>query len=645
MAEETEAKERPEKTPEQKKEIKRESYTADSIQVLGGIEAVRKRPAMYIGSTGVDGLHHLVYEVVDNSVDEALAGYCTKIIVMINKDGSVTVIDNGRGIPVEKHPKYDISALEVVMTKLHAGGKFSGKTYKVSGGLHGVGISVVNALSKKVSVTVKRDGHVYYQEYSLGAPLIPLQKGEATTETGAEVTFWPDPEIFETVEFHFDILSARLRELAFLNKGLMIILKDERDGKEAEFYYEGGIKSFVEFLNKNKIPLHNVIYFQKEREDLSLEIAMAYNDGYQENVFSFANSINTREGGTHLIGFKTALTRVLNKYAEDKHLLDGAKISSEDTREGLGAVISVKLANPQFEGQTKTKLGNSDVKGIVDSLVSSGLGSFLEENPAIGRLMIQKVVTAAKAREAARKARELTRRKSVFDGAGLPGKLADCSNDDPAKCELFIVEGDSAGGCFSGDTKIALADGRNISFIELIEEQNQGKEHFCYTILDNGKIGIQKIINPRMTKADAEVIKIILDNDKEIVCTPDHLFIIRDGTYKHAEELKKSDSIMPLKRQISHKGRKITIEGYEMVFDPKENRWVFTHVLADEYNLREGIYNEMNGAHRHHKDFNKLNNSPANICRLTKEEHLALHSLLAKENLQREDVLEKLRII
>jgi len=435
-----------ENQPEDKEQKGKSSYDAESIQVLGGVEAVRKRPSMYIGSTSITGLHHLVYEVVDNSVDEALAGYCTEVTIKINKDNSVTVIDNGRGIPVEKHPKYDMPALEVVMTKLHAGGKFSRKTYKVAGGLHGVGISVVNALSTKIVVKVKRDDHIYEQEYAVGKATTSLQAGEHTTETGTEITFWPDPEIFETTEFHFDILAARLRELAFLNKGLKIILKDERDDKETEFHYEGGIKSFVEYMNKNKTPLHNVIYFIKEKNNIMLEIAMAYNDGYQENVFSFANSINTKEGGTHLAGFKTALTRSLNKYGEEKRLLQGTKLTSDDSREGLSAVIAVKIPEPQFEGQTKTKLGNSDVKGIVDSLVSSGLATFLEENPTIARTIIEKSTTAAKAREAAKRARDLTRRKSALESGGLPGKLADCSSRDPIKSEIFIVEGDSAGG-------------------------------------------------------------------------------------------------------------------------------------------------------------------------------------------------------
>ncbi|MBI4453531.1 DNA topoisomerase (ATP-hydrolyzing) subunit B [Candidatus Woesearchaeota archaeon] len=426
------------------------SYQADSIQVLGGLDAVRKRPAMYIGSTSGRGLHHLVYEVVDNSVDEALGGFCTRISVILNEDGSVTVIDNGRGIPVDIHPKFNKSALEIVMTKLHAGGKFDSGAYKVSGGLHGVGVSCVNALSIKLIVKVRRDGKIYTQEYEKGRPLFDVKeigKIEAAGERGTEVRFWPDKEIFTVTEFSFDILSSRLRELTFLNPGLRISIREEKTDKEHIFEYAGGIVSFVEYLNKNKTPVCPTIYFKKEKNNSVVELALQYNDGYQENVFSFANSINTIEGGTHLIGFKTALTRTFNNYAEKNKLLDKEiKLSSEDLREGLTAVIAVKLSEPQFEGQTKTKLGNSDMKGIVDSVVTTGLGTFLEENPKIAKLIIDKFIVAAKAREAARKARELTRRKGLLEGSGLPGKLADCQERDPKKCELFIVEGDSAGG-------------------------------------------------------------------------------------------------------------------------------------------------------------------------------------------------------
>ncbi|TKJ17879.1 DNA topoisomerase (ATP-hydrolyzing) subunit B [Candidatus Woesearchaeota archaeon B3_Woes] len=420
-------------------------YKADSIHVLAGLEAVRKRPAMYIGDISLAGLHHLVYEAVDNSVDEALAGHCTEIIVKIHKDNSITVIDNGRGIPVDIHPKFNKPALEIVMTKLHAGGKFDKKTYKVSGGLHGVGISVVNALSKHIRVEVKRDNKIYMQEFSLGKPLADMKIIGDTDKSGTKVTFTPDDSIFQETKFHFDTLASRLRELAFLNKGLKIELHDERTDKKAEFCYTEGIISFVEFLNKNKNPLNGIIYFKKEKEDIGVEVALQYNESYQENVFAFANNINTIEGGTHLSGFKTALTRTTNQYLEKQKIRD-IKLSSDDVREGLTAVISIKIKEPQFEGQTKTKLGNSEVKGIVDSVVHDNLTNFLEENPAIAKSIISKTINAAKAREAARKAKELTRRKGALNNNSLPGKLSDCSNKDPSLCEVYIVEGDSAGG-------------------------------------------------------------------------------------------------------------------------------------------------------------------------------------------------------
>ncbi len=430
--------------------MKSTSYTAEQIQVLGGLEAVRKRPGMYVGSTGLSGLHHLVYEVVDNSIDEAMAGYCTKIIIVIHADNSVSVIDNGRGIPVEMHPKFNMSALEVVMTKLHAGGKFDKQAYKVSGGLHGVGVSVVNALSDWLHVTVKREGHVYTMKFERGIVASSLEVKGETTETGTTVIFHPDKEIFETLEFQFDTLVARMRELAFLNKGISIIIKDERSERQQEhaFHYEGGIVSFVEFLNKNKTPFHPVVYLHNLKNNIDVEIALQYNEGYNEVLFSFVNNINTIEGGTHLSGFKTALTRTVNTYAEKNNLVKGEELrmSSDDVREGLTAVLSLKHPDPQFEGQTKTKLGNSDVKGIVDSVLSSALSTYLEENPVVAKQIILKVLLAAKAREAARKARDLTRRKSLLEGNALPGKLADCQEHDPAKAELFIVEGDSAGG-------------------------------------------------------------------------------------------------------------------------------------------------------------------------------------------------------
>jgi len=427
---------------------KPKAYDATSIQVLEGIEAVRRRPAMYIGDTSGRGLHHLVYEVVDNSVDEAMAGYCNAISVIIRPDNSITVADNGRGIPVDMHKTEKKPAVEVALTTLHAGGKFDHRSYKVSGGLHGVGVSCVNALSDWLEVEVKRDGKVYHQRYERGKTVSKLTIIGKSVNTGTKITFRPDKTIFSKTDYSYDILSQRLRELAFLNKGLKIKLDDERAEKEAVFEFAGGIVSFVEYLNKNKNPLHNkVVYFQKLQDDINVEVAFQYNDSYAETIFSFANNINTIEGGTHLSGFKSALTRAINQYAKSKNLLkDEISISGDDVREGLTAVISVKVPNPQFEGQTKTKLGNSEVEGLVASESLSALSSYFEENPSVANKIVDKVIVASRAREAARKARELTRRKGALEGAGLPGKLADCSERDAALCELYIVEGDSAGG-------------------------------------------------------------------------------------------------------------------------------------------------------------------------------------------------------
>ena len=431
--------------------MKKSSYDAKDITVLEGLSAVRKRPSMYIGSTGSRGLHHLIYEVVDNSIDEAMSGFCDNILVVLNEDNSVTVVDNGRGIPVKKVEKFNKPAVEIVLTKLHAGGKFGGEGYKVSGGLHGVGVSVVNALSEKLSIEVRRDGHIYRQDFKRGEPVNNLIKGEKTETHGTAITFYPDKEIFEDIDYKFEILASRMKEMAFLNKGLKITLVDSRGKPEKKevYQYEGGIEDFVKYLCEKKDVLHKkVIYFKNVVNDQEVEVAMQYTDGYSESIFSFANNINTTEGGTHLSGFKGAITRTINDYARSTNMLKekDENLSGEDIREGLTAIISVKLKEPQFEGQTKTKLGNSEMKGFVESTVNTKLAEFLGENPAIGRTIVNKCMEASRARAAAKKARDLTRKKSLLESSSLPGKLADCSINDPKYSELFLVEGDSAGG-------------------------------------------------------------------------------------------------------------------------------------------------------------------------------------------------------
>jgi len=425
------------------------AYDASQITVLKGLEAVRRRPAMYIGDTGKRGLHHLVYEVIDNSIDEAMAGFCNSIKVLLRKDGAVEITDNGRGIPIDKHPTQNKPALEVVMTMLHAGGKFDHHTYKVSGGLHGVGVSVVNALSEWCEVEVCRDGDVYQQRYHHGDPEGPMKKIGQRKKTGTRTIFYPDPGIFEDIIFSFDRLAVRMRELAFLNPGLKIEIAEETTDKKEVFFSRGGLAEFVDYLNENKNPLHRKpISLSQERGGMQVDIALQYNDSYVDNIFTYVNNISTIEGGTHLIGFKTGLTRTINNYAAKNGLLKNVNFSilGDDAREGLTAVISVRIPDPQFEGQTKTKLGNSEVRGVVESVVGDALGAFLEENPPIAKRIVEKVVSAGRSREAARKARELTRRKTALDSGALPGKLADCSLTDPDSCELFIVEGDSAGG-------------------------------------------------------------------------------------------------------------------------------------------------------------------------------------------------------
>src|SRR3989475_698478 len=515
--------------------VEETAYDATQIQVLEGLQAIRKRPAMYIGSVDARGLHHLVHEVVDNSIDEAMAGFCKEIQVTLNPDGSVTVADDGRGIPVDIHPKYGAPGVEIVLTRMHSGGKFERKMYRVSGGLHGVGLSVVNGLSEWLEVRVKRDGQEHRMRFARGKKTSDLEVVGPAEGTGTIITFLPDSQVFESIEFDYDILATRLRELAFLNAGLRIIIVDKVHDRGDVFQFQGGIAEYVKWINRAKNPLHpDPIRFAKESDGTLVEVAMQYHDGYNESIFTFVNNIDTIEGGTHLVGFKAGLARAFIKYAKDnKYLKQGESLEGDDAREGLTAILSLKIPEPQFEGQTKMKLGNSEVKGIVESIVYEKLTEFFLETPKVAEICIGKAVLAAQAREAARKARELTRRKGLLEGFNLPGKLADCQERDPAKSELFIVEGPSAGGCFSGDTRIALADGRRLSFTEIIEEQKRGVEPFCYTIRQDGKIGLQRITDVRLT--------------------------------------------------------------------------------------REA------GAHRHHTDFNKLNNSPPNVVRLSKAAHLSTH--------------------
>ncbi|NEN88777.1 MAG: DNA topoisomerase (ATP-hydrolyzing) subunit B [Okeania sp. SIO3H1] len=632
-------------------------YGAEQIQVLEGLEAVRKRPGMYIGTTGPRGLHHLIYEVVDNSIDEALAGYCTHIEVDLNEDGSVRVTDDGRGIPVDTHSKTGKSALETVMTVLHAGGKFGGGGYKVSGGLHGVGVSVVNALSEWVEVTVWRDKKTHIQGYERGKPTGNLKsKSNKEKRTGTSVHFLPDEQIFTTgIEFDYSTVVGRLRELAYLNAGVKITITDHRleliksDEPRVESYcYEGGIKEYVVYMNREKQPLHEeVIFVQGEKNDVQVEVALQWCvDAFSDNVLGFANNIRTIDGGTHLEGLKTVLTRTMNGIARKRNKLkeSDSNLGGENVREGLTAVISVKVPEPEFEGQTKTKLGNTEVRGIVDSLVGEVLTEYLEFNPQIADAVLEKAIQAFKAAEAARRARDLVRRKSVLESSPLPGKLADCSTKNPEESEIYLVEGDSAGGCWLKNQQIALADGRNLSFGEIVAEQAEGKEHFCYTINEKGYVAIERIINARMTKQNARVIKIVLDNDETLICTPDHPFMLRDGSYKPAALLTPNDALMPLYRKLSQKKKNgWGLDGYEMVWNPKKESWIYTHLLADFYNLNAGVYKSGDGNHRHHVDFNKLNNNPTNIQRLPAEDHLALHREHLEFTLHRPDVKEKSR--
>ncbi|MBI4434865.1 DNA topoisomerase (ATP-hydrolyzing) subunit B [Candidatus Uhrbacteria bacterium] len=658
----------------EKREKPAGEYRAQQITVLEGLDPVRKRPGMYIGTTGSPGLHHLVNEVVDNGTDEAMAGYAKRITIRLLPDDHVQVIDDGRGIPVDPHPQFKTSALELVMTKLHAGGKFGGGGYKVSGGLHGVGVSVVNALSTWLRAEVKRDGQLWVQEYQRGIPKAKVKAigRQPSAGTGTAVTFHPDPVIFtEGVRFDRQVILDHIRQQAYLTKGVTYIIEDLREEPELgqqlhasafdpkaagavlplrayTFHFEGGIASFVRHLNQRKDPAHDAVcYVDKESDGIQVEVALQYNKDVRENVLAFANNIVNPEGGTHIQGFRTALTRTLNAYARAKGYLKekDENLSGEDVREGLTAVVSVKVKDPQFEGQTKAKLGNPEAQTAVATVFGDAFAAFLEEHPRNAEAIIARCLLTAQARAAAKAARETVLRKGVLEGLTLPGKLADCSSRDPKASEMFIVEGDSAGGCFSGNTNIALTDGRELSLAELVAEAEQGKRHYCYTIMPNGRVGVERILNPRMTRRSAEVIELALDNGESITCTPDHRFMLRDGSYRQARDLTPNDALMPLRRKISELGGKITIQGYEMVYDPPRNYWIFTHMLADDFNLRNGVYAKEDGEHRHHVDFHKRNNDPDNLRRMSREDHLQLHRDHCDRILRSPEVLKKIRAL
>lgn len=558
-------------------------YDASNITVLEGLEAVRRRPGMYIGGTDGKALHHMVYEVVDNAIDEAMAGAANTIQIVINADESISVTDNGRGIPVDIHAQTGMSALTVVMTKLHAGGKFGGGGYKVSGGLHGVGVSAVNALSQWLEVEVRREGKVWRQRFERGVPVTSVEaigKMAAGDSTGTKVTFLRDTEIFEVLDYRYDTLLQRFREMAFLTRGITLSFSDLRNLEERHntFYFEGGVQSFVRYLNKNRDVLHDPIYVEREIEGVLIEAALQYTDGYNESTYTFANTINTPDGGSHLTGLRAALTRTVNDYARKQNMLkeNEAGFTADDTREGLTAIVSVKLPDPQFESQTKVKLLNAEVKTYVQQIVGEALTEWMEGNPRDARKIIEKCQTSSRARDAMRKARDLVIRKSALESATLPGKLADCSERDPAKSELYIVEGDSAGGCFAPETRIRLASGQEKTIRALAEDWEQGISHFGYATDEAGDVRVVPLGHPRRTHQNAELVAVELDNGEIIRCTPDHLFRLRDGAYCRADVLQTGDSLMPLKTHFTQEQEQPG-PGYEMVWMNGEAAWRHTH--------------------------------------------------------------------
>lgn len=628
----------------------KEIYDSSNIRVLQGLEAVRKRPAMYIGSTDIEGLHHLFTELLDNAVDEAIAGYCNHINVILHKDGSLEVSDNGRGIPIDIHPQTKVSTLETVMTNLHAGGKFDKGAYKVSGGLHGVGLKCTNALSEWMETTVYRDGKEYKQRYERGVPKSKVEEIGTTKLKGTKHVFKPDEQIFkESTKFSFKRILEKCRQHAYLTAALKLTIKDERGegpSNTYQFYFEDGVKSYVKFMNLEQKAISEVFYVKDTDSDVIVETAIQYTDSLDEMVYCYTNNINNPEGGTHLAGFRGAITSAINTYAETNELLKGLKnttLGGDDVREGLTAIISVKVPDPQFEGQTKIKLNNPEVKGIVQRVVKDALVTYFNENPNEAKNIIGKAVLAFKARAAAKAARDAVIRKGALESTTLPGKLSDCQSKDASECELYIVEGDSAGGCFSGDTKVALLDGRSLSFLELIKEQKQGIQNFCYTINSSGDITVAPIKNVRRTKQGAKVIKISLDNGETLLCTPDHKFMLRDFIYKQAQNLNPTDSLMPLYRKLSEINGSIAIKGYEMMLNPSTHKWRFTHIISDNYNLENRLDSEISGSDRHHIDFHKYNNNPTNIKRLPKSVHMDLHMKSICETLLNEENKEKAR--
>ncbi len=628
---------------------------ASDIQALKGLEAVRKRPGMYVGGTDIHALHHLVYEVVDNAIDEAMAGRCDFIEVIIHADSSITVTDNGGGIPVEMHPTENISTLELVLATLHAGGKFGGGAYKVSGGLHGVGVKAVNALSSWMIAEVRRDGYVWKQTYERGvrtSDVEPIRELEPGEPTGTHITFMPDEEIFTGVrqefDFSFKTLMDRFREMAYVTRGVTIRLVDERETpipRECTFYFEGGLKSFVRYLNRNRDAIHDVVsgsgegkftYVQEGQElegTMEVDFAFQYTDGTNTTELTFANTINTPDGGTHQTGLRTALTRVINNYARKAGILKDkdANFTGRHTLEGLTAIVSIKHPNPQFESQTKVKLMNPEVNSGVATVVSDVFSEYLEVNPKEARRIVEKCLSAMRIQDALDKQRELllNDRKSFLTNTTLPGKLADCSDRGP-HTELYVVEGDSAGGCLVADTRVVLASGLTKTMKELAEDWACGIQHFGYATNADGDVRIVPLIEPRLTKRQAAVVEVVLDNGERIQCTPDHPFRLRDGSYKAAADLEPGESLMPLKTRLTDTNE-LPGPGYEMVWMNGQARWNHTHHLADLYNLLTGIYNRKAGNTRHHKDFNKLNNDPRNIERMPWRVHQQLHAELAGE--------------